>query len=583
MPTASEITVREVLAQFEGDFAPVANAVENGEFALWIGSGISRNAPNLGDLIERAFDYIRQRAVEPTTMDAYRPALIDALALAEIDPSIVEAQYGLPLEDWPERKAIVDRLWNKYSRVLDIRIAGTDTDFVLWDAIDIRNAFSAPAPPAAEHLCLAVLIMEGAVQNIASANWDGFIEAAVDRLSPNGADILQVVVDPDHLRCPAGRARLLKFHGCIVHAEREPEVFRRFLTGSHTQIMEWPESADFAAMRAEVVRLATNQKTMVLGLSIQDSNLQTLFSRAKAVHAWPWPSEPQAPAHIFCEDEIKPGQRDVLRIAYGAAYNLNPEAVHRATLLRSWAEKVLIALVLRLLGDKLSNLMALMLQAAGKSAMAADLARGLNSLRDDISDHALPQGEEDQSRTLFVSNAIALWSRGLSIFRSGALPAHADAYESLSYSTPHLLAGDANVQAMGYGQFALGLSLLQRGCKEGNWSITVPATPDLSSGAITARAMRDGAFERPVFFVRSATEVLSLKSQGAFANDNAVVIHAEDTWRQMVGGGDSPRRVSKGPGRLGRVGESHVSLPYLVANSSTTAELQQAFVAGVML
>ena len=50
-PTANEISVREVLAKFETEFALVANAVENGEFALWVGSGISREAPNLGNLI----------------------------------------------------------------------------------------------------------------------------------------------------------------------------------------------------------------------------------------------------------------------------------------------------------------------------------------------------------------------------------------------------------------------------------------------------------------------------------------------------------------------------------------------------
>src|SRR5690348_4888019 len=64
-PTANEITVREVLAKFEADFAKVALAVENGEYALWVGSGISRQAPSLGNLIERAFDYIRERAVDP--------------------------------------------------------------------------------------------------------------------------------------------------------------------------------------------------------------------------------------------------------------------------------------------------------------------------------------------------------------------------------------------------------------------------------------------------------------------------------------------------------------------------------------
>jgi hypothetical protein len=373
-PTANDITVREVLAKFDADFAAFALAVENGEFALWVGSGISRRAPNLGNLIERAFDYIRERAIDPATEPAYMPALEEALGLAEIDPAVVTAQYGEPLASWPQHKAIIDRLWTKYSRVLDIRIAGTDADFILWDAIDIRQAFAHPAPSAAEHLCIAILILEGAVQAIASANWDGFIEAAVERLSGGVPGILQVVVDPDQLRGPAGRARLLKFHGCIVHASREPLVFRRFLTGSYTQIMDWPETAAFGAMRNAVVGLATTHKTLVLGLSIQDNNLQTLFARAKEVHAWPWPCAPAAPAHVFCEEIIQQGQRDVLRLSYGDAYNQDPLALHGATLLRAWGEKVLIALILKLLTDKLIRLMELCLGGLGKGSIAGALS-----------------------------------------------------------------------------------------------------------------------------------------------------------------------------------------------------------------
>lgn len=248
VPTADQISVREVLAKFSAEFAPLAHAVENGEFALWVGSGISRQAPNLGNLIERAFDYIRERASDPATAATYLPALEEALGLAEVDATSVEAQYAQPLAAWPEHDSIIDRLWTKYSRVLDIRIPGTDSDFILWEAIDIRRAFESPAPPAAEHLCIAVLILEGAIQAIASANWDGFIEAAVERLSGGVPGVMQVVVDPDQLRGPAGRARLLKFHGCIVHAAREPLVFRRFLTGSYTQIMAWPEAGEFAVV-----------------------------------------------------------------------------------------------------------------------------------------------------------------------------------------------------------------------------------------------------------------------------------------------------------------------------------------------
>lgn len=581
-PTANEITVREVLSKFEADFAIVALAVENGEFALWVGSGISRQAPNLGNLIERAFDFVRERAIDPATTAAFMPALEEALGLAEVLPTTVQAQFSQPLADWPQHKAIIDRLWTKCSRVLDIRIAGTDVDFILWDAINIRQAFAHPAQPAAEHLCIAVLVLEGAVQAIASANWDGFIEAAVARLSNGVPGVLQVVVDPNQLRGPAGRGRLLKFHGCIVHATREPLIFRRFLTGSYTQIMDWPETNAFAAMRNAVVGLATTHKTLVLGLSIQDNNLQTLFARAKEVHAWPWPCMPAAPAHVFCEDEIRQGQRDVLRLSYGDAYNKNPAAVHVATLLRAWAEKVLIALVLKLLSDKFARLMELGLDALGKGPIASALEPFLKALRDDIADLAVPAaGALD--RTVFINQAIAQWSRMLSLFRSGAIPSNPDAYETLSSSTPSLIVADQNAQAMGLGRLGIALSLLQYGRAAGHWEIRQRASNDLTSGAMTARASRPSGVDRPLFLVKSATEAIALKSNGDFASNNAIVIHTDDAWHHMVAGGASPRRIRAAPGRIGRVGETHVSLGDLLTRCSDAATLQQEFVEALML
>ena len=81
-----------------------------------------------------------------------------------------------------------------------------------------------------------------------SANWDGFIEAAVKRLSNGSPGILQVIVDPNQLREPQAQAKLLKFHGCIVYADQEPATFRKYLTGSRTQITEWRNNPDFQAM-----------------------------------------------------------------------------------------------------------------------------------------------------------------------------------------------------------------------------------------------------------------------------------------------------------------------------------------------
>lgn len=272
----------------------------------------------------------------------------------------------------------------------------------------------------------------------------------------------------------------------------------------------------------------------------------------------------------------------MLRLSYGNAYDNDPAAVHDATLLRAWGEKVLIALVLKLLTDKLVRLMEFGLVALGKGPIAIELARSLEALRDDVADLAVP-APGVQNRTAFVNEAIALWSRMLSLFRTGVLPHNSDAYEALSSSTPKLLAADQNALNMGIGRLGITLSLLQDGRRAGLWELRRPVSNDLTSGAMSARALRPDGVDRPLFVVRSATEAIALKSQGAFANDNAIVVHGDNVWRQMAGTGVSARRVRGAPGRTGQIGETHVSLGDLLARSHDAVTLQQEFVAEMML
>lgn len=581
-PTATAISVREVLAKFDGEFATVAQAIENGEFAFWVGSGISRRSPSLGGLIERAMEYMRVRAIDADHADANLPALREALRLGEADPNALAHRFATPYTAWPEANAITGILWNKYSRVLDIRIAGTLADFILWDAIDIRDAFANPRPPSAEHLCIAILILEGVVSTIASANWDGFIEAAVDRLTGGLPEVVQVVVDPDHLRDPPGRARLLKFHGCIVHATADQDRYRPFLTGSHTEIAEWPDEPRFAAIRTLVIDAATNQKTLVLGLSIQDNNLQNVFVRAKMVNPWPWPCAPDAAAHVFCENEIKDGQRDVLRIVYGDAYNDNIADILEASHIRAWAEQVLIALVLRVVTDKLSKLMELALETRGRPHLSGPLVDSLRALRDSVADLAVVD-PMDESRTPAVERGIASWSRMLAIFRTGSLPASSDTYQPVSPLRLALLAADPNSLATGLGELGVILALIQDSRETGHFVIGEPETADLSSGCTSVRATHAGAVARPLFFVKSAADAIALTEQGAFANDNAVVIHADDTWQRMIPAGGTGRRVRGAPGRTGRLENIHLSAADMLNSSNDADELRREFRARMIL
>ena len=571
-PSATDITVLETLHQLDGDFSAVATAVENGEFALWIGSGISRQAPNLGGLIARALEFIRQKADDPATQAAFEPALIEAITIARIDVAQARPHFAAAFDSWPMREAIINELWNNYSKLLDIRIAGESEDYILWNAVDIRAAFAHPNPPAAAHLAIAMLILEGAVHEIASGNWDGFIEAALARLSGGAANLIQVIVDPDHLRDAAGKARLYKFHGCIIHATDDPDQYRDFLTASETQITDWPNSSKLLSMRTAVTALATNMKTLMLGLSLQDANLKGVFSAAKQANPWPWPCAPNAQGHVFCEDALQPGQIAMLKTVYAGNYNAHIAEIQEGSHIRAWGEQVLIALVLKLLTDKLIALMTVRLTMSPVSAALADLSEALASFRDRVANLAVGD------RTAFLNRVIAMWSRALSFFRTGALPADAQAYEVLSNTQPRQLAHDANAKAAGLPEFGIALALLEQGQRDGSWSLAAPSSPELTSGALTTTATWPGAIERPIFFVHTAGVAIGLQKAGAFANDNAIVVHADCAWHEMLTTRtDSARRPRRAPGRTGKVQTRHISVARLLDGATDASALKADF------
>lgn len=576
---ATDATVPDVLARLDGDFSDMAAAFGNAAFALWVGSGISRRAPSLGGIIARALEFLRQKAIDPAHQAVFEPALRSALGYSQINVALAEPHFATPFGAWPDdvRNPIVNGLWNRYSQLLNIRIPNTPEDYILWEAVDVREAFRNPAPPASEHLCIAILVLEGVLREIASANWDGFIEAAVERLSGSLAGNLQVVVDPAHLRDAPSKARLIKFHGCIVHATDQQDLYRKFLVGSTTQIANWPHQQLYAAIRAEVISLATNYRAMMTGLSLQDGNLQSAFAAARQANPWPWPCDPQA--HIFCEGEIGDGQRQMLQTVYAANYNNAIADIESSALLEAWGEQVLIALVFKVLGAKFTAMIDLALEGRPLAADRAPLVAALERLRDSIAANAVGD------RTAFVETAIGYWSRTISLFRTGALPARAEGYEILTSGPVDGIAQDQNARIACFGELGLALSLLQQGIEDERWTLAPPNDDELASGAISGTGTWDGAQPRPIFFARTAGVAIALQKSGAFANDNAIVIHADETWHLMqeASVGDSPRKVSRSPGRTGTIGTHHVSLARLLETETSAAGLVGSFVSDLSL
>lgn len=299
------------------------------------------------------------------------------------------------------------------------------------------------------------------------------------------------------------------------------------------------------------------------------------------MNPWPWPCAPAAPGHVFCEDVIGLGQEDVLKIVYGEAYNDHVEGIRSASHVRAWGEQVLVALVLKTVTAKLAILMNLALEAEGKVQLAAPLASSLDDFRDALADAAVVD-VVDRSRTPAVDQGIHAWSRMLSVFRSGRLPSQADAYEAVSPLVPDMLATDRNAQGNNLGHLAVVLSLLDHGSTVGRWSLSLPARGDLAAGVATLLPTRVGALVRPLFLVKSASEAIRLELAGAYANDNAVVIHSDDTWHNTMAAGSS-RFVGGAPGRTGVIDPTHVSLADLLRRHGDVDEMRTAFATAVSL
>ena len=578
--SAKDISVAETLNLLDTKFEEVARAFDDQQFALWVGSGISfLRAPSLGKLIELALEHLRERVTTSDENDRYAVALKAALRMAGLhDASIAAIDYGAPVKSWPSFNAIVDELWGKYSRFLDIRVLNEDDDYLLWTAVDVREEFGHLDDPDCEHLAIAILILEGAISRIASANWDGLIEAAVQLISATGREgVLQVIVDPQDVRDPPGRAILVKFHGCAVLAAADPVAYRDFLTATKTQITDWPNKDELKTLRAEVGQIATNRKAMMVGLSLQDTNLQDIFSKARQALRWTWPCTPGSPSHIFCEDLLGDYQDDMLRVAYGTDYGQHAGDIQESALLRAFAKPALSALVLQVLTAKLDSLLRSRAESKFGAAQCDLLREGLLTLRDAV---AAAAPADAHQMAAFMKTFIRGWTRCIGIFRSGSLRSAADyTYEPISPLPLSQMKVDPNVSNSGLGHLALGASLLGLQVSKG-LTVAIDPAADIEKGAVQANGAWAGAKPAQIFFAEHAGVVVSLTEQGALAGENIVVLHADDTWRRM--GADAGRRSPSGASASGnRV--RHVSLPQLLAETSTSDQLEQRFLEEVTL
>ncbi len=559
---AANITVSETLAILDSQFEAFADGVAENRYAMWLGSGISLDrVDSLGEIVARVIEFLRKKIAHGNPHCRFYRALKRILALAHLsneEESHVDLTQAFP--EWQCAQAITDRLIINYSMMLEIRVDGEPDDFLLWNGVDVVATFAdSTVEPDVEHLCIAILILEGVVTEIATANWDGLVEKALEELTSSNTSVV-VLVRPEDVREPDLGAKIIKFHGCALRASADEETFRSYLIGRHSQIHGWVEQPEYAPMVTGLVDLIVRKPTLMMGLSAQDADIHLLFARAAAVMSWPWPGD--RPSFVISDDSIDLTQQSLLSNVYRRdCISTAHSEIMNSALIRAYAKPLLISLVLYVLFSKLKKL--ILIAGGTFSAPAREaLQTGVVAVRDLLANAVEPDSLD------FVRTLVSQSSLRFMIFRTGIALDPPRSYSPITSYSILRMENDTTLLTSGIPEVAVAIGILGIGISDGSWTLDALGS-DQDDGTIRINSAI-GSIR--AYFVTNSHAALFLQNDGRLDDGaNTVVIHSlKRTSVQQR----SPHRV---PGRTGRLGQREVSISELMSEVNTSEELVQRF------
>jgi hypothetical protein len=569
-------TVTAVLERFGSNFSEFTEAFAEGQYVLWLGSGISRDrVPNVYELLERVLEHLRSNIDDVDSDCGYRTALDEVLRLVGLKRDELESiDYSIVVKDWPLVEHIVSALVTKYSQVLDVAVGDDQPeDYLVWTGLDVPATYGSPAlEPDVEHYCIAVLMLEGLVESAVTANWDGLLEKALEELTLAFGSLVRVAVKPDDFRSAGRRIQVIKFHGCAVRAREREAEFRSSLIARESQISGWTEQPQNTSMRKHLEVLYTDRLTLMLGLSAQDANLHTVFASAIQDLARPWPAS--APAVVLSEEHIEAYHRNLLRTTYGSNYHRNASAIARSALLGAYGKPTLLALVLSSLTEKFSFLIEHEVTRVLGSAAVKEFQSDLLSLRDSAAGHADPDdtGTREHSEIVefqreFLAQLIDVTNLTLNIFRTGRMPTTGvSRYDPISDRPIAQAVHSADFPSEQFGRLGVALALIGRGLSSGHWSV-IPGDSKTPDGGVVR--LVTGRRDARVFFVRDSTTLAKLDFD---ENDGSILVVVAD---------EEPPTLTRSPkarlGRVGKISAARFNVASSIADTDSADGLFEAF------
>ena len=563
---AFDISVRDTLKLLDGPFEPFAAGVSNGLYAFWLGSGISfGRAPGLRTLVAKVVEFVRSH-IDPADPNCKFASSMDEI-FNLVGSSVEErarSKLDEPFTSWPDQQAIALRLVGNYSKLLGLTVGGEAMDYLLWDVIDVGATFAdATMTPDVEHLCLGALSLEGAIPEMLSANWDPLIERAVDTLTDGNAVLSPTVVArPADLQLPRNKTRLIKFHGCAVKALGEPGAYRQWLVATHDQIVGWCTQSDNQGLVTALTHIVGTKRTLMLGLSAQDVNIQGIFNQA--ANELNWQLGDPHPSYVFSEQEVGIDQRSLLKNVYrGQITPANLPAVLESARIQAFAKPLLTALLLDVWSRKLQTLIFL---APGSLSPAErqNLCDGIKALRNHLADAALPNLD-------FTDALLDRFGRACKLLRDGQIEHPNVRFEPITNDVVTALPGNPALGALGLREAAVALGLVGMGLSRDDWTVEAEAL-DRESGVLAVTGKGAAAARTKVYLTASAAGATLLRSEGHLVETESPLL--VQSQRLAVPMTRSPRGAA---GRTGLPKVREVSISTLLQTSSTADELYEAF------
>lgn len=169
-------------------------------------------------------------------------------------------------------------------------------------------------------------------------------------------------------------------------------------------------------MKNQLEGMSVTYRTLMIGLSAQDSNIKDIFSAGRAMLKRAWPAHP--PAYVFAGDELGAEQGTMIKSVYPDDYDNHQEEIEKGAKIPAYGKPLLSALVLNVLGQKFATFIGLANAPLLPAPERKKVADGAMAIRDLI---AALAGDSSDDRRNFIGGLVAGVARNLAMFRGDKL------------------------------------------------------------------------------------------------------------------------------------------------------------------